>query len=435
MILLAELDEELPVLVTMGVSRSIGWTQACNTLHWKMFRQRCHQANQVFWILVFLGSHGVACAQETLEATWRSGVSRWNGTSYENAPIDDSPLAKLASPTPYGDLSANAPEIHKSQAELSTTASMQGSSVEPVTNPQNDAAESTTAANSIDAPSVSLALNTADDALTLSDEQLDVGAIDAEATDLAGMSVAEVIEGEETQGWRSRFGFFLRQSTSTLDWLQGWDSQAELGLDGSSGNAETLGVHTGFESKRSTKYFDLELDVDYRKARNRQTTTEDNGRISSDFDRMFNGTSHSAFGKFGTEWDRFKAFDLRLNLNGGYGYHWIRRDDASLVTRFGAGASREIGAPNDDWIPEAVFGVESERKWSARQKMKQKLEYFPAWENFGNFRLVADLSWETTLDEADRLRLKWSMNNRYDSTPQGARRNDLYYSLLLLYKF
>lgn len=398
-----------------------------------MFRPRCHQANQVLWILVFLGSYGVACAQETLEATWRSGVSRWNGASYENAPVDDLPVANLSSPTPYGDLSAKVPEIHKSQSELSTTASMQGSSVEPVTNPQNDAAESTTAANSIDSPSVSVALNPAEDALTLSEEQLDVGATDTEATDLAGMSVAEVIEGEAKQGWRSRFGFFLGQST--FDWLQGWDSQAELGLDGSSGNAETLGVHTGFESKRSTKYFDLELDVDYRQARNRQTTTEDNGRISSDFDRMFNGTSHSAFGKFGTEWDRFKAFDLRINLNGGYGYHWIRRDDASLVTRFGAGASREIGAPNDDWIPEAVFGVESERKWSARQKMKQKLEFFPAWENFGNFRLVADLSWETTLDEADKLRLKWSMNNRYDSTPQGARRNDLYYSLLLLYKF
>ncbi|MGC6448450.1 MAG: DUF481 domain-containing protein, partial [Rubripirellula sp.] len=118
-----------------------------------------------------------------------------------------------------------------------------------------------------------------------------------------------------------------------------------------------------------------------------------------------------------------------------YGYYWIRNDDASLVTRFGAGASREIGAPNDDWIPEAVFGLESDRKWSERYSTKQKIEYFPAWEDFSNFRLVADWSWEASLDEADKLRLKLSVNNRYDSTPQGARRNDLYYSLLLLYKF
>ena len=62
-------------------------------------------------------------------------------------------------------------------------------------------------------------------------------------------------------------------------------------------------------------------------------------------------------------------------------------------------------------------------------------EYFPAWKDFNNFRLVADWSWEASLDEADKLRLKLSVNNRYDSTPQGARRNDLYYSLLLLYKF
>lgn len=235
--------------------------------------------------------------------------------------------------------------------------------------------------------------------------------------------------------WQSAMIAFFEHRRFRPNWLDAWDSQAELGLDGSSGNANTLGIHTGFESTRSTKYFDVDLDFDYRQVRNRSTTTEDNGRITSDFDRVFNGTPHSAFGKFGAEWDRFKAFDLRLNLNGGYGYHWLRRDDFTLVTRFGAGASREIGAPNDQWLPEAVFGFESERHWTSKQKTKQKLEYFPAWEDFGNYRIVADLSWETVLDQADQMSLKLSVNNRYDSTPQGARRNDLYYSLLLLYKF
>lgn len=218
-------------------------------------------------------------------------------------------------------------------------------------------------------------------------------------------------------------------------WLRGWNSHAEFGLDGSTGNARTLAIQTGLETKRKTDLYTLALDLDYRQASNRSTTTEDNGRFNIDYDRMLLDSPWSGFGKFGMEWDKFKAFDLRINMNGGLGYHWVRRDDATLVTRFGAGASREIGAPDDDWIPEAVFGAEAERQLTSRQKLKGKVDYFPAWEDFSNFRLVSDVAWEILLDDADNLSLKLAATDRYDSTPQGAKKNDLYYSLLLLYKF
>jgi putative salt-induced outer membrane protein YdiY len=218
-------------------------------------------------------------------------------------------------------------------------------------------------------------------------------------------------------------------------WMRGWDSHAELGLDGSTGNARTLALQTGLEMKRETERQILALDIDYRQASNRSVTTEDNGRLNLDYDRMLMDTPWSGFAKFGMEWDKFKAFDLRLNVNSGLGYHWIRRDDASLVTRFGAGASKEIGAPDDDWIPEAVFGAAAERQLTSRQKVKGKIDYFPAWEDFSNFRLVSDLAWEILLDGTDNLSLKLAATDRYDSTPQGAKENDLYYSLLLLYKF
>ncbi|MCG8653695.1 MAG: DUF481 domain-containing protein [Pirellulales bacterium] len=135
------------------------------------------------------------------------------------------------------------------------------------------------------------------------------------------------------------------------------------------------------------------------------------------------------------EWDQFKAFDLRLNLNGGVGYHWIRDESSTLVTRFGAGASQEIGAPNDDWIAEAVFGIEAEHQITRQQKMKGKVDYFPSWEGFDDYRIVTDVSWEILLDGTDNLSLKLAVTDRYDSTPQGAEPNDVYYSMLLLYKF
>jgi hypothetical protein len=163
--------------------------------------------------------------------------------------------------------------------------------------------------------------------------------------------------------------------------------------------------------------------------------TQNSGRFNSDFDRLLGDTRWSAFNKLGLEWNEFKPFDLRVNVNGGAGYYWLRDDQSTFVTRFGAGASREIGSPDDSWIPEALFGVESEHQLTATQKLKAKIDYFPSWNDFSDYRLVSDVSWEMLLDGTENLSLKLAATDRYDSTPQGALANDLFYSLLLLYKF
>nr|WP_236649554.1 DUF481 domain-containing protein [Rhodopirellula sp. SM50] len=241
-----------------------------------------------------------------------------------------------------------------------------------------------------------------------------------------GAAVESAPLAEETASWYE------------IPWrwvTRGWKNHAELGLDGSSGNSRTLALQTGLEMKRKTERYTLAIDFDYRKATNRGLTTEDNGRLNLDYDRLFQDSKWSAFGKFGAEWDQFKAFDSRLNLNSGLGYHFIRTDDAMFATRFGAGASKEIGAPDDAWKPEAVFGAEGEYQLNRYNKMKAKVDYFPAWEDFSDYRVVSDVAWEILLDDTDNLSLKLALTDRYDSTPQGAKPNDVYYSLLLLVKF
>jgi putative salt-induced outer membrane protein YdiY len=231
---------------------------------------------------------------------------------------------------------------------------------------------------------------------------------------------------EQTQRWYS------------YPWMwawKGWTNSAEFGLNASEGNTNTLSLQTGTELKRETDKYTFGIDFDYFRTKTGGEVTQDNGRVNFDYDRLLGKSRWSAFAKLGLEWNEFRPFDLRLNMNGGAGYHWFRTDESTIVTRFGAGASREIGAPDDSWTPEALFGVEAEQQITSQQKLKAKIDYFPNWGDFSDYRLVSDISWEILLDDSDNLSLKLAATNRYDSTPQGALPRDLFYSMLLLYKF
>ncbi len=122
-------------------------------------------------------------------------------------------------------------------------------------------------------------------------------------------------------------------------------------------------------------------------------------------------------------------------MSGGLGYHLIKTEGAKLTGRFGAGTSREFGGPNDKWVPEAILGMDYEHKLTRRQKLSGSFDYFPDWGDFMDYRLVTQASWELLLDEETNLSLKVGLIDRYDSTSEGRKPNDLDYFLTLLWKW
>jgi hypothetical protein len=64
-----------------------------------------------------------------------------------------------------------------------------------------------------------------------------------------------------------------------------------------------------------------------------------------------------------------------------------------------------------------------------------KVDYFPDITDFNNYRVISDASWEYLLNSDGNLSLKLSAVDRYDSTPNGRKPNDVNYGVLLLYKF
>ncbi len=223
---------------------------------------------------------------------------------------------------------------------------------------------------------------------------------------------------------------------SPTPWLQPtqWDRSIEFGLNSSEGNAQAFSLRAGGELTRKTEWNEYGFDISYAKATADNIETQHNALFNANFEQFLGDTRWTMFDKLGLEYDEFRAFDLRFWLNAGVGYQIIKTDSRSWKGRFGAGASREFGGPVDEWLPEAVFGTDYEHQLGDRQKLKATADYYPAWEDFTDYRLVIDLGWEVLLNEQHNLSLKVSVNDRYDSTPHGRRPNDLNYAMLLLWK-
>jgi hypothetical protein len=229
-----------------------------------------------------------------------------------------------------------------------------------------------------------------------------------------------------------------RQFTEELwGWFptDGWESSAEFGLNGATGNTESLTVQTGARLKRKTEWNAFELRLLQNRTQSAGLMSQNNVLLYGDFERSIGHSPWNWFVKQGLEYDELRAFDLRYFINSGLGFKWIEGDGLLFSTRVGAGASREFGGPDDRWTPEALLGATYEHQINPRNKIVAKVDYYPALDNLSDFRTITDMYWELLLSEKPNLSLKLGALHRHDSQPSGALPNDLNYSALMLYKF
>lgn len=214
-----------------------------------------------------------------------------------------------------------------------------------------------------------------------------------------------------------------------------WDTSVELGLNGSAGNNEALSIQTGGYVKRKSRFSKLDLSINY----NRTTTGGDSTQNNAQFDArndwlLDDKMPWTLFGSGEVFYDEFQAFDLQVSANAGVGYQWVDDAELTLIGRVGGGASREFGGPDDVWVPESIVGFEYGQRLSNTQKFYAQFDYYPAWDQIGEYRYEADVGWEIELVQPSNLSLKISAMDRYDSTPSGVNPHLVNYSVLLLLK-
>lgn len=212
-----------------------------------------------------------------------------------------------------------------------------------------------------------------------------------------------------------------------------WDVGVEFGLNGTEGVKQALSLRAGGHLKRKTRHWKIDSSLAYNKNSSDGVETQNNGLLDARIDRRMHDSRWSLYVLHQTLYDEFQAYDLRVSVNTGVSYELIDTEFIDLLGRFGAGTSREFGGPDNQWAPEALMGLEYEHTLSEMQRLSAKVDYYPEWDDFNAYRVVTDIGWEIDLDRPQRLSLKFSILDRYDSTPNGVKPNELNYAVLLLW--
>ena len=212
-----------------------------------------------------------------------------------------------------------------------------------------------------------------------------------------------------------------------------WDIGFELGINGAEGINEAFSFRTGGHLRRETDFWKFDTSLVYNRNNANGVETQNNALLDVRVDRKLGDSKWSLYFLNQELYDEFQAFDLRVSGNTGLGYQFIDWEHVDLVGRFGLGASREFGGPDDSTAFEALFGLEYDHELSKSQRLYAKADYFPEWEDFSRFRVVTDVGWEIDLDRPGNMSLKLSVIDRYDSTPNGAEPNEVNYSVLLVW--
>lgn len=214
-----------------------------------------------------------------------------------------------------------------------------------------------------------------------------------------------------------------------------WEGSVELGLDGTDGNSETFNVRAGLNAKHKTDWLVQSVQLTAIRKNADGRTTANTALLDGRLEWPFPNARWNYFIHGLLEYDEFKAFDVRISADSGLGYDFIKSDRTTLLGRTGFALSHEIGGADDDVVPEWLFGTEYKHKFNDQHSISFKADYYPALSDFGDFRLNSQAAWEVLLSKEWGLSLKLSAIDRYDSTPQGKKPNDLDYSTLLMWNF
>ena len=214
-----------------------------------------------------------------------------------------------------------------------------------------------------------------------------------------------------------------------------WSGSIETGVNGSTGNTELQRARLNFDAKRKKEGETLDLRFRYQAAQTRGETSENRlfGRAKNDWATA--KAKWRVFVEGSVERDQFLDFDWRLTGNSGLSFDAIKNDKTSLTFRGGLGGSIEFGSDKDGFDPEGTIAFELRHKINKNMSLTANGELIPDLNDTGEFRTRIYSAVDTNLDETGKWKLRIGIEDRYESNPTRAKKNDFDYFVSVVYRF
>ena len=214
-----------------------------------------------------------------------------------------------------------------------------------------------------------------------------------------------------------------------------WEGRVEFGANGSEGNSERFATRYGGKLKRSTLRNLWTMDILYSTSYAKDVQNENKMLADTRSEWPFGFSPWFAYTHGTAEYDQFKAYDWRLTNDSGLGYQYLNTGVTQFKGRMGVGVSQQLKSDDELFTPEGIFGFTFEHKLTKRQKLIATTDMFHDLEDVDDFRSRSNASWEIKIDPPARLSLRFGIINRYDSTANGKKKNDLDYSSVVVWEF
>lgn len=214
-----------------------------------------------------------------------------------------------------------------------------------------------------------------------------------------------------------------------------WSYEASAAISGRTGGSEKFAGALGFKATLQNPDDKLVFAGAINRAQENGNETANDWKAGVDYSAAFAGRKTVWYVRTDLTKDKIKAIDLRSNSAFGLGRKLVKNDRQDTEVRLGLGyvyetyttgaADFESAGLDVAFLNSIAFG------WA---KMSNSVTWTPSFEDFANFRLVHESSFDLPIKTGEFWKLRMGVNNDYQSQPAGGieKLDTTYFTALIL---
>lgn len=216
-----------------------------------------------------------------------------------------------------------------------------------------------------------------------------------------------------------------------------WSGSVDLGLNGAVGNSQLFNLRGGWNVRRKTDTNSFTTDFQYVYSEQNRSLSTHQALMNVRDEFLWADSRWSPFTALQLEYDQLRIYRFRVGTYAGSAFRVVDDENLTLKLRGGVGATRELGTQGqgDRWVPEFLLGYDFRYRWNDRSTFVSILDLYPRvvepWVFRARLRLAYEYVFEPSLGAVFRV----GIQDRYDSDPGPAQRNDLTYFTSVGVKF